>query len=1124
MDPRRLAVLVAVLVCAGSCGEAEHGQRDSAALGDDATATDAGDTATVASEVDVVVARADADCDGVADDEEAAHGTRADDADSDGDGLPDGLELGRTEPVAGTDCPGFVPDADPHTKTDPTKVDSDGDGIPDGVEDLDHDGQRDAGETAANASDSDCDGLDDAVELATRYPGDRRTDPNDADSDDDGIADGVERGVLTPAVTTTCALVPRDGDTASTTDPTSADSDHDGLPDGCEDANHNGVVDFGETDPQAFDTDGDQRGDGVEDADHDCVRDPGETDPTLADSDGDGISDGVERALGTTDPNARDSDQDGLPDGVEDRDQDGVVDADETDPRLSDSDGDGLGDGEEDLDHDGLVGEEESDPRAADSDGDGLDDGIDPLPFSADGDQDGIRDRLEDVDGDGLVDDDETDPTLGDSDGDGVLDGVELMAGTDPLAGDEPVADAAAGIAETCRLDADGGITLHVDGAGDWTLALPEDLAYAPAAVTGGHAATFDDDELAGFVLERAPVVGGVTAQAEALIAALGALGGAVTTTFGGRETTSDDGFATLVEVQLAVTLTSAADPSSLRNRVLALVADQAEASIGGLPGPDGAQATSYVVRLAAQLREGPRLVVLGGVTSRDAYVDGVRIALDDLATASGLARAHADTVGACTSLTVTGEAKVDFIWMADVSGSTDNDRGRIVSAAGSIFSRLAESGVDFRMGVVPSSENRLVDSTPGQLRSGFVRDQAQFEADLEDTSAPFSADVGCEYGLTAMDDAIVRALPRTAVESPTRLREDARLVAFYISDETAQEIESAFSCEAPRFATGQNDNARNLPPNGLQQHYIQGIVAPFVARIRGQGGVAFGQVLPVKAPFCNEPESGLGYVDVIQALGGSFYRTCDADPGFVLDDMLDTIAAEASDLVLGQRGISATLTVGVTRSGTTSTTIVPRSASDGFVYQARTNAIFFRGDSYRPRLGDKVTVSFRRFTAPRAATVCEAPLVPDARGERCVCAATPGSGACGGDTCGAHEVCDGDGESCGCRCAADCGGGVGRNFVCASEPVCGPVCGDADDDGVRDCNMRCATNLSCDAACTCACVDREPGGEHDCNGLVTTGSHLVCDVASCLARCPLDCGGCREGERCDLATCGCVR
>jgi hypothetical protein len=87
--------------------------------------------------------------------------------DSDGDGLPDGLERGLIEPeTIDTDLSAgfFVEDKDPASITDPTNPDTDGDGILDGEEDVNRDGKYnpDEGETDPVNIDSDVDGaLDD---------------------------------------------------------------------------------------------------------------------------------------------------------------------------------------------------------------------------------------------------------------------------------------------------------------------------------------------------------------------------------------------------------------------------------------------------------------------------------------------------------------------------------------------------------------------------------------------------------------------------------------------------------------------------------------------------------------------------------------------------------------------------------------------------------------------------------------------------------------------------------------------------------------------------------------------------------------------------------------------------
>jgi hypothetical protein len=131
-----------------------------------------------------------------------------DDADRDGDGLPDTIEEDM--------C------------TDPLDADTDDDGIPDGDEDADHDG-------VVNLSQGE-------------------TDPCNVDTDGDGIQDGTELGYDSTSVgaDTSLNVFKPDADPASTTDPGNADTDGDGASDGEEDANFNGRVDEGEGDPNVY--------------------------------------------------------------------------------------------------------------------------------------------------------------------------------------------------------------------------------------------------------------------------------------------------------------------------------------------------------------------------------------------------------------------------------------------------------------------------------------------------------------------------------------------------------------------------------------------------------------------------------------------------------------------------------------------------------------------------------------------------------------------------------------------------------------------------------------------------------------------------------------------------------
>ena len=129
--------------------------------------------------------------------------------DWDGDGLSNAVEQGR--------C------------TDFDDADTDDDGIPDGLEDANHNGVLDTGET----------------------------DPCNPDTDGDGIQDGTELGYTLDDIgsDTDTHLFQPDLDPATTTDPLDSDTDRDGLSDGAEDPNYNGRVDPGETDPRHPDDD-----------------------------------------------------------------------------------------------------------------------------------------------------------------------------------------------------------------------------------------------------------------------------------------------------------------------------------------------------------------------------------------------------------------------------------------------------------------------------------------------------------------------------------------------------------------------------------------------------------------------------------------------------------------------------------------------------------------------------------------------------------------------------------------------------------------------------------------------------------------------------------------------------
>ncbi|HPG00347.1 MAG TPA: alpha-amylase family glycosyl hydrolase [Kiritimatiellia bacterium] len=201
--------------------------------------------------------------------------TKPQSPDSDGDGLPDGLECGwrnadtnQTDTAVDTDGDGFknfIGDLDPPfyntadnygkvpgvsapdqgsktdlkagSTTDPNNPDSDYDGLPDGVEDANRNGWVD-GDGAIIQPDwepwLERDWPDRSLDASDTWT---ETDPNNADTDDDDLSDGWGEdkdfnGRI--AGDTNSNRVYDAGEEWAETDPLNRDTDGDGLPDGWE--------------------------------------------------------------------------------------------------------------------------------------------------------------------------------------------------------------------------------------------------------------------------------------------------------------------------------------------------------------------------------------------------------------------------------------------------------------------------------------------------------------------------------------------------------------------------------------------------------------------------------------------------------------------------------------------------------------------------------------------------------------------------------------------------------------------------------------------------------------------------------------------------------------------------
>lgn len=326
----------------------------------------------------------DRDGDNIKDSDELLVGLDFLNADTNRDGIADGVGL------SDNDMDGYLDIVDTDGDGSPDLPDTDGDGIPDALDPdwTTHSSAMDTdGDGTVDSIDPDDDG-DTIADTEDRFPWDMDNDGipdnRDADIDGDGRLDSNEPGME------------RDFDNDGIPDAVDSDIDGDGIP------NHADVGILGEN--LEHDADNDGKHNGIDDDDdNDGVPDTREwelgSNPLNADTNGDGVND-VDSTV--------DSDGDGIIDSVDsaptihssltNTDEYGL--ADHADPDI---DGDGIPNNLDlypyDTDNDGIYNSVDTD-----IDGDGI---LNTAESSTDAiydlDNDGKRDRIdEDIDGDGI--------------------------------------------------------------------------------------------------------------------------------------------------------------------------------------------------------------------------------------------------------------------------------------------------------------------------------------------------------------------------------------------------------------------------------------------------------------------------------------------------------------------------------------------------------------------------------------------------------------------------------------------------------------------------------------------------------------------------------------------------
>ncbi|RUO91248.1 VWA domain-containing protein [Corallococcus sp. AB018] len=1051
----------------------------------------------------------DSDCDGLTDQEEFstvyAGGLKTNPGlrDTDGDGIRDGVEVGRTSSVSTDPNCNFRADQDPTTRTSPVKADTDEDGLPDGLEDANRNGKRDLTETDPNTADSDGDGIPDGVEDANKNgsvsPGE--TDPRLRDTDGDGLPDGLEK--------------------QTGTDPLKPDSDGDTCSDGAEDVNKNGKVDPGETDPRKAD----------------CAA-------SIPDADFDGIPDSVEIATGTN-PNSADTDGDGVADGVEDTNKNGRVDSGETDPRLTDTDCDGLQDGAgrngflgEDPNSNGQVDPGETDPTNPDTDGDGLLDGVER----------GVTTAAAPRNNCGYVGDADpttkTDANKPDTDGDGIPDGAEdsnQNGKVDP--GELNPLDPADGAATTpagkaCSVQNLRTVTFKEDSGADLRLALPNTFKDANLLNLKANGQTvgvmgYDDTKQVTFIAyKRAPLSGSTTPSTDESGIRTGTPLLAPADVEFTQTFTTWDGFPAAVS---RYGLAGTTELKSFTNSLARQLVPNSTESLGGSAGING----PFKIQAQYVHRSNASVVVVLAITPAARYNESATGSLFTMAdTAGGSALAQFGDADAVQCEVFTGNtAVVDFLFVVDDSGSMASSQTSLANAGTAVANKLGNATLDWRVSMVTTSYT-VGNSANRNIIRPFTTNIDQFKAWLTQnavcnnnvcavkggttqnpTYTPLpnttcTANTNCWVALGGDGSERPLEAARKAINDmaastggpETKIRPGAKVVVVILTDVKDQSTDTVANYSAYFLNTGTVSGTTKNPTN--QSIQVHGIICP-----------------PDGSPcYAGEDNKTPRHLDVIQATGGVSGSIRDnTSITNTINAIVDSVIASVGYRTL-KPPIGASLKVAVDAvvdpAICPSIGDLPRSRTNGFDVDGINRTVSFYG-ACRPKESGKTQAALSyRYWIDRT-------VKPDGNPPPCA-SDTQYYDPNDPDFCKGKLACNRTTDKC--ECPSDCGGTAPAGQVCNTDrAVCDFTC-------AQDCGGTCGTFETCNTnSCTCSCVQSATcaaGYKFDNNacgcvcdtGALNCGTGFGANAELCACVCKPDCGGCAPGFTCNVSACVCEK
>ena len=392
--------------------------------------------------------------------------------------------------------------------------------------------------------------------------------------------------------------------------------------------------------------------------------------------------------------------------------------------------------------------------------------------------------------------------------------------------------------------------------------------------------------------------------------------------------------------LQITVTTVAPTTATGLSNILILTIGTKTGGAITALPSATGDENETNEFRILLQISHdatGGTNIVGVGVSTADNYAAAEAL-LSSLLDGSNTAPTGYLQMTGTSTFAGAAQAKADFLWVVDNSGSMTEEQSSVATNAENFFDRMTLTGLDFRIGVITTDSSTL-------KNGGFTNDKSTFQSNVTGLGGS-----GIESGIYFAERALLGGGSVAAAGYP---RSGATLTVIILSDEGdhyacytgGSRISGATPC------TG--GTAFNFTDNVFLQSDVS-VYSIIGLNASGEPGKCSSGVSggPAAGDANNADQS---YYRLAATTGGSSASICNTDYTPVLEAIAAKTAGKASEYVLSHTPVSSSLTVTVDGINVT------RSAINGFTYDAAGNSIVFAGAAI-PAPGATIEVNYTRF------------------------------------------------------------------------------------------------------------------------------------------------------------------